>query len=83
MSGLLEEGKGGVPTLAELVRDQTIGNPRKMHVIVQCASCGKVYHRTTLARIRTADAFEENLHAQAWLEHVARFRCSGEADPGS
>ena len=68
-----------IPSLRELLKDQTIGSPRKFHIILQCASCDAVYFRTTLEHLRRAEAFTESLHAQAWLEHVARRRCSGEA----
>jgi hypothetical protein len=73
----------GAPSLRELLGDLSVGSPRKFHVIMQCATCHAVYHRTTVARLRTAEAFEESLHAQAWLEHVARRRCTGEESPSS
>jgi len=77
---VLEEG---APSLRELLADQTIGSPRKFHIIMQCASCEAVYFRTTLEQLRRAEAFTESLHAQAWLEHVARRRCTGEPRPSS
>lgn len=77
MSGrvLLEDQ---IPHLRELLGDLTIGNPRKFHILVQCASCSMVYYRTTLEHLRRAEMFIESLHAQAWLEHVARRGCTGE-----
>lgn len=79
MSGAqaLEEG---APSLRELLADQQIGNPRKFHIIAQCASCNAPYFKTTLEQLRRAEAFTESLHAQAWLEHVARRGCKGTPD---